>query len=434
MLSIVIQYIGGSQADPGEWTLAKNCGKGHTSNIGTRALMCWCVLCKKLLLREGFLLHSEFDGQLYWGPRKKSYKVIDSMQNSSTVRSRAAKQLEKGEKNQHLADVKAVNELMRLFPSSVAVMLAAGHRHTRGKQPEVESVGKTRGQSSADGTQDMEAESLAANAGMLAELNKPLDRRSDTLMSQALNSLKAILTYLEPLALSPFNIKGLAGKAGTGQVSKQAIARVIEFLTGVKGKQEFGKCFPTLQALADNLSILNRQRGRLVRHLVVLPPAWPSMGIYRVEVDSKAGSMQVLKILTQEEKTISFATVGFVSDKAIVIEENWSESEAHLRQDGCLRHVSLFAMFPALLTFVTPAKRRKTPAVLDGASSAQIGMEPEHSEHVAAAANQQGERQQQQQHQEQQQSSKTITPEKTIEGDCLMVGVDVPQGLFSSDE
>eukprot|EP00971_Amphidinium_carterae_P263040 5218809-Amphidinium_carterae.1 len=269
------------------------------------------------------------------------------MQNSVVVRTRAAKQLEKGEKNQHLADVKAVNELMKNYPSVVAVLLAAGLRHTRGKAPEVESVVKTRSSGNVEGGTDMEAESLAANAAMLQELNKPMDRRTDHLMAQALCSLKAILTYLEPLALSPFNIKGLAGKYGSGQVSKLAITRVLEFLTGVKGKQEFGKCFPTLLALANNLSVLNKQRGRLIRHLVELPPTWPSMGIYRIAVQSDAGTMQVLKITTQEEKSIAFDAVGFDRNLLVIVEENWSETEARLRQDGSLRHVPLAALFPA---------------------------------------------------------------------------------------
>eukprot|EP00971_Amphidinium_carterae_P340560 6478976-Amphidinium_carterae.3 len=281
----------------------------------------------------------------------------------------------------------------------------------------------------------MEAESLAANAGMLQELSKPMDRRSDHLMAQALTSLKAILTYLEPLALSPFNIKGLAGKAGTGQVSKQAMCRVIEFLTGVKGKQEFGKCFPTLQALADNLSILNKQRGRLVRYLVELPPTWPSMGIYRMAIDTEAASMKVVKITTQEEKTIEFEAVGFAVQESVVLEENWSETQAHLRQDGNLRHVSLFAMFPAALTFTTPAKRRKTPAVLDGSHTARVEVQicdgaPPPDNPVATD----GQMALQQQHQQQQQQVSKVTPEKTLESDCLMVGVDVPQGLFSSDD
>eukprot|EP00971_Amphidinium_carterae_P353041 6492803-Amphidinium_carterae.3 len=358
------------------------------------------------------------------------------MQSSSIVRTRAAKQLEKGEKNQHLADCKAINELMRTYPSCVAVMLSAGLRATRGKQPEVESVSKARSALSLGGTQDMEAESLAANAALLQELEKPMDRRSDHLMAQSLNSLKALLTYLEPLALSPFNIKGLAGKHGSGQVSKQSITRVIEFLCGVKGKQEFGKCFPTLKALADNLAILNKQRGRLVRHLVTLPPTWSSMGVYRIVVDTEGATLTVQKVTTHEEKSLSLESVGLSGDKPIVVENNWSESEAHLRQDGNLRNVSLFAVFPQALTFTTPAKRRKTPAVLDGACSAREDKQLCDGTKPQQHSMEDGEKLVEPQEQQKQQQDQTVKASSLVqkEEDCLMAGVDIPVDLFSSDD
>eukprot|EP00971_Amphidinium_carterae_P351250 6492003-Amphidinium_carterae.3 len=282
----------------------------------------------------------------------------------------------------------------------------------------------------------MEAESLAANAALLQELDKPMDRRSDHLMAQSLNSLKAILTYLEPLALSPFNIKGLAGKHGSGQVSKQSITRVIEFLCGVKGKQEFGKCFPNLKALADNLAILNKQRGRLVRHLVTLPPTWSSMGIYRIVVDAKGETLTVQKVTTHEEKTISLVSVGLSVDKPIVVEDNWSESEAHLRQDGNLRNFSLFAVFPQALTFTTPAKRRKTPAVLDGACSAREDKQLCDGAMPEVNLQEDGDKLAESQEKQKQQQEKTGTASSLAQkdDDCVMAGVDVPVDLFSSDD
>eukprot|EP00971_Amphidinium_carterae_P073036 1444326-Amphidinium_carterae.1 len=252
-------------------------------------------------------------------------------------------------------------------------------------------------------------------------------------MAQALNSLKAILTFLEPLALSPFNIKGLAGKFGSGQVSKQSITRVLEFLTGVKGKQEFGKCFPTLQSLADNLSILNKQRGRLVRHLIVLPPTWPSMGIYRLAVSEDGSVLRVLKITTQEEKTITLESVGFVVKQAVLVEENWSESDAHLRQDGNLRQVRLQALFPSVLTFTTPAKKRKAPAMLEGSTEAHAEVE---NLDAATAANGE-EATSDTKHVAKKRSDAAPVAELVDEGkdgDCKMVGVDVPVDLFDSDD
>eukprot|EP00971_Amphidinium_carterae_P327682 6459155-Amphidinium_carterae.1 len=202
--------------------------------------------------------------------------------DSTALKLRAEKHLQKFENNTQDATVKEVKEMMRLWPSSAKIMRDAGARYTRNKAPEVEDTALAAKKKRAQGVIADEAEAhLQSSMRLEVELEKALDRRNKLLVNQPLSDLKRLLTYIEPLAMSPWNIKGLATNEAQKNPSKADLVVTIEFLTGFAGTMDVFDSFKSMRAIGDHFAIMNRARGRLVKHLVSFPPKWAQMGIYR---------------------------------------------------------------------------------------------------------------------------------------------------------
>eukprot|EP00971_Amphidinium_carterae_P170758 3384167-Amphidinium_carterae.1 len=127
--------------------------------------------------------------------------------DSTALKLRAEKHLQKFENNTQDATVKEVKEMMRLWPNSAKVMRDAGARYTRNKAPKIEdSTLVAAKKKRAQGVIADEAEAhLQSCMRLEVELEKALDRRNKLLVNQPLSDLKRLLTYIEPLAMSPWN-------------------------------------------------------------------------------------------------------------------------------------------------------------------------------------------------------------------------------------
>lgn len=118
-----------------------------------------------------------------------------------------------------------------------------------------------------------------------ASSGKRLDRRYRCLEEYPVKDLKSMCTALNRVSLSPFALRGLV-KRGQRDVSQSSLCEIIEYETGVDGRQTFDHCdFDNLGELIAHLQRLGTNRGNRAKDLI-MPPNWDEQGVYFVQAGS----------------------------------------------------------------------------------------------------------------------------------------------------
>lgn len=117
-------------------------------------------------------------------------------------------------------------------------------------------------------------------------VDRGIDRQTTRLQQLPLGDLKIVCIFLQPIAFSLFNLRGIAVR-GNRTMAQEKHCELIEFEIGVPGSALLERRFTTVGSLAQYLQSFQAkmgQRGSTLR----LPPDWQRDGVYMLRNDNGA--------------------------------------------------------------------------------------------------------------------------------------------------
>ena len=209
-----------------------------------------------------------------------------------------------------------------------------------------------RGKSSADllaspskNTMTSGASSAGDHANDAASSARPLIPACYTTVSALPPKyLMMILAYVEPVSCSQAALRGLV-RRGSKHIQKADLEKMFEFVTGCTPDDDLPAKFHDLIVFQEHAGLYNTQKGRPAREME-LPPAWPRAGHFElVDVNKKRANCK--HKFSNKVVCLPKALLKKVEDcRNLVIDKNWSERFAEVRDAEGYARSTLVRLFP----------------------------------------------------------------------------------------